>query len=99
MTSLYLEKTNIFVYYVMVAILMNNYYHFLLWCAKNNSNIFKFTHTKKTAESFRNFIKSQYNDPNLQKTIDHMCKYIKKLAKANNKFLKYTARMTAVDII
>tara|TARA_Y100001958_G_C21241221_1_gene569042 strand:- start:2323 stop:3561 length:1239 start_codon:yes stop_codon:yes gene_type:complete len=99
MTSLYLEKTNIFVYYVMVAILMNNYYYFLLWCAKNNSNIFKFTHTKKTTESFKNFIKSQYNDPNLQKTIDHMCKYIKKLSKSDNKYLKYTARMTAVEII
>ena len=49
--QLYKEKTHVFPYFILKAILMNNYANFVLWCDQMNINIsicqFKITDNKK----------------------------------------------------
>lgn len=56
---LYKEKTNVFSYYILTAILMNNPYNFVFWCYKNNTNIIKLEPLTKI-ESFVLYIKKLY---------------------------------------
>ena len=56
--SFYRENTNVFAYYVLTCILLNNYRDFLPWCSNHNGaglNIFK---VKTSKSEFVNFIKS-----------------------------------------
>ena len=57
--KLYKEKTNVFSYYILTAILMNNPYNFVFWCYKNNTNIIKLEPLTKI-ESFVLYIKKLY---------------------------------------
>ena len=38
----YKEQTNVFAYYIIVAILIANFNNFILWCIDNNTNLFNF---------------------------------------------------------
>ena len=40
-STLYREKTNVFVYYILKMILLYDYDHFLSWCQDNNSLLLK----------------------------------------------------------
>ena len=40
--KLYKEETNVFAYYIIVAILLANFNSFVLWCIDNNTNLFHF---------------------------------------------------------
>lgn len=57
--QLYKERTNVFSYYILTAILMNNPSNFVVWCAKNNTNIIKLEPLTKI-ESFVLYIKKLY---------------------------------------
>lgn len=97
--ALYKEDSNIFAYYILTGIFMNNYYYFLLWCAKNNSNIFRFSQAEYAINSFKSFIKLQKEDPSLLRVIDSFhLKKNNRLTK-KQKFLLYTARMSAVEVL
>lgn len=102
--SLYNEHSNVFSYYILTALFLNNYFFFLVWCAKNNSNIFNFSKTKGTVDEFKKFIETQYHDPTLRKSIDFICdKKNKVLHKGlhgrEKKYILYTTRMSAIDIV
>ena len=97
-TSFYRENTNVFAYYVLTSILLNNYRDFLPWCANHNGaglNIFK---VKTTKFEFVNFIKSCYKKTDLLKQIvDTEKKVVGDYKKAStNRVLLKTMRMTIV---
>ena len=97
-TSFYRENTNVFAYYVLTSILLNNYRDFLPWCANHNGaglNIFK---VKTTKSEFVNFIKSCYKKSDLLKQIvDTEKKVVGDYKKASsNRVLLKTMRMTIV---
>lgn len=97
--SLYKEESNVFAYYILTAIFMNNYYYFLLWCAKNNSNIFRFSRAEYAVKSFKDFIRLQKEDPSLLKVIDNVLTLRNNKRDRTQKFLLYTSRMSAVEIL
>ena len=48
--KLYKEDSHIFSYYVLTAILMNNYIDFFAWCDEENVSLF---HFRKSENSFK----------------------------------------------
>lgn len=42
-----MERTNVFCYYILVAVLFNNYRTFISWSKNNNINLLRFRKTKK----------------------------------------------------
>ena len=67
---LYRENSNVFAYYVLSGILMNDYYGFLLWCSKHNSTLFRFNASSTGVKSFIEFIKGGYRAHNLLRVLD-----------------------------
>ena len=98
--GLYNEHTNVLAYYVLTALFMNDYYGFLLWCAKHNSVIFRFSPSIDTNKEFNAFIKYQYDNPSLLKAAEILgFKYKSKINNSSDKkYLARTTRMTAIEI-
>jgi len=63
----YKENSNVFAYYIITLILINNYPAFLLWCYDNNSHtqILQFHKTTEHTNKFCDFIGQNYNIPSL----------------------------------
>lgn len=72
--TLYKENTNIFAYYVIKCILINNYNGFMTWCYNNNdkSKIIQFTKNPQTLYSFYHFIKKNYKTTSFENNIECM---------------------------
>jgi hypothetical protein len=98
---LYKEETNIFAYYILKCILLFNVDDFLMWCKKNNSNIFAFDETKNNFTKLYNFIHSNYKKGKFLKQIDDVSKLLnrfkKELISDENKILLNTMRMTIIE--
>lgn len=91
--QLYRENSNIFAYYILSGVMMNDYYKFLLWCYNNNTNFFKFNTSTKCITSFIELLDKSYNNP-------VMVELLGKLQEKNdNDFVKRTTRMTAIEVI
>jgi hypothetical protein len=97
-SSFYRENTNVFAYYVLTSILLNNYRSFLPWCANHNGpglHIFK---VKTTESEFINFIKSSYKKSELlEQIVETEKKVVRDYKKAStNRILLKTMRMTII---
>ena len=57
---MYKEDTNVFAYYIIVAILMANFNNFILWCIDNNTNLFNFKKDESSVDNFVMFISDNY---------------------------------------
>ena len=75
--KLYREKTNVFSYYVLTSIFMNNYSEFLKWCKKNNDILYKFKISDKNINNFINILNNKYDNKSLLNDIKLVDKYIK----------------------
>jgi hypothetical protein len=96
----YKEETNVFVYYVITTILMNNYPQFMKWCKENNTNLLQFNMTEEHQMLFCNYIKTFFNTPEMIMGINCTNKLFKKL-KVNSKkagFILETLRMSLCEI-
>ena len=97
--TLYKEKANVFAYYIISSILLNDYTKFIKWCSTNNFVILKFNKTPRTLQSFFKFIKDNYKNETYVKTINcidkinHSNHFIKQ-----NDFLKHSLRMTILEL-
>jgi hypothetical protein len=97
---LYKEKANVFAYYIVTSILMNDYTKFLKWCNVNNFAIMKFNKTPRTLTSFYDFIKNNYDSEIYIKSL----KCIQNINKKNNNniknddILKNSLRMTILEL-
>ena len=56
------ERTNVFAYYVLTAVIMLNSDSFIKWCKENNNNVLDFTKDKENIDNFLNFIINKFND-------------------------------------
>jgi hypothetical protein len=78
--TLYKENTNIFAYYVIKCILINNYNGFLSWCYEHNGpgKIIQFSKTQQNLYDFYSFIKKNYKSALFENNVDCMEKYMLK---------------------
>ena len=88
--NLYREKTNVFAYYILCGLFMNNFYKFMMWCHKNNLSLFKYHKTQKNIYNFKDLIESLYKDSSLNESSE--CPDFK-----SNKLLIQTTRMSVVE--
>jgi hypothetical protein len=93
--KLYKEETNVFAYYIIVSILLNNFNSFMLWCIDNNTNLFHFKKTEKNIDSFINFIYNNYKTNNILKLVVAIENKLEMQKQHNNSLLS-TMRMTVI---
>jgi hypothetical protein len=106
------EKTNIFAYYIISCILLNDYNNFMDWSYTNNKLLISFNKTNKNLNSFFKFIKENYKTTNIIDDfvcIDNIYNYIveRNIKKSNKQSLKEnkytnlinTLRMSFIEII
>jgi hypothetical protein len=100
---LYKEKTNIFAYYVIKAILMFNAVPFMKWCKTNNDNILAFYRSKDNLMQFYRFIVGHYKSPAFIKELDIAQSILKKykslVAEKDDRTLARTMRMTIIELM
>ena len=91
----YKEETNVFAYYIIVAILISNFNNFILWCIDNNTNLINFKKEQTNIDSFIRFISENYKNNDVLKTIVEL---EHKLANhvSSDKILLNTMRMTVI---
>jgi len=107
--NLYKENTNVFAYYILSALFINNYFEFLNWCHTNNKNnnnmsnqlCLKFKNTDHNNKEFVDYISKQYKCDVLLKGLEDMNQLHTKIVKTstddvknNNKNILLTTRMT-----
>ena len=59
--SFYKESTNLFAYFVISAMLMNDYNKFIEWCYRNNPHFIRFNTQSRNITKFIKYIKDEYN--------------------------------------
>jgi hypothetical protein len=57
----YKEESNVFVYYIITVILLNNYPLFIRWCGENNDKLLQFNQTNEQQLLFCTYIKTNFN--------------------------------------
>jgi len=92
-SDIYKENTNVFSYYVVVAILMNDYIGFINWCNKNNLAFFQFTKTLKNLNGFLELIKNNYKSKKLLEALDCVLQ-----KRRMSKLIVTTTRMSLVEL-
>ena len=91
----YKENSNVFAYYVLKLILLYYKDEFLLWCKKNNKNVFfLFTKNDESLISFGNFLKNFLLDEKIKKDIKNIEPFFKN---KKNTIIHNTLRMTILD--
>jgi hypothetical protein len=99
--NLYKEKTNVLSYYVIKAILMNNYPSFLSWCKTNNLSLLPFKKTISNQQEYCNFIQKNYKTKtmlgNIYDTQTFLNRIGKKKNKQNMKYLLSNLRMSICE--
>ena len=91
---LYKENTNVFPYYIGVALLFINPIHFIIKCENENINILRF---KKTNESLDNFCKYLIKISKQQETINEFKKMYGLVSKSPKELIQ-TTRMTLIEL-
>jgi len=91
----YKEQTNVFAYYIIVAILIANFNNFILWCIDNNTNLFNFKKTNEAIESFVMFISKNYKNNDLLNMIVNLEKRLEN-RRPDDELLLTTMRMTVI---
>lgn len=77
--KLYKEKTNVFVYYILKAILLYHKEDFIKWCDNANDNIINFVKTPETFASFFEFIRKHSNKPNMLCDLNNIRLFYKRI--------------------
>jgi len=98
--NLYKEKTNVFSYYVIKAILMNNYQSFLGWCKKNNFNLLDFKKTLGNQKAFCDYITKNYKCQSMMDNIHETELFLSKVKrkKGNSKYILSNMRMSICEL-
>jgi len=95
--NLYKENTNVFAYYILSALFINNYFEFLNWCHNNNTNnnnnntnqlCLKFKNTNDTNKAFVDYISRQYQCDDLLKGLEDMNQLHTKIVKNSTNDVK-----------
>ena len=92
---LYKENTNVFAYYIITNILMNNYEKYINYCLDNNSSLFLHN---KNANLLGHYIKKNYNKNMLIYNLELSLKVLDDCIKQNNQFGIMSSRMSIADL-
>jgi len=99
---LYKERTNIFSYYILKAILLFNATSFMTWCKKNNSNMIAFDRSRANLMRFFHFIRNHYKHPafllEIQKAAGVLRNFTGKTANRKHNIVAKTMRMSIVEL-
>ena len=93
---LYREKSNVFAYYIITAVLLFDYPSFLIWCKDNNTSLLRFSRKPSSQDNFFQLIQSNYKTSELMEDIKCMEKKLQKNVKKDN-VLYNSTRMTIVE--
>lgn len=90
----YKEDTSVLAYYIVKTILFDKYQEFILWCKKNNGNLFDFKNTVDNQRAFVEFIRQRYRSRgflNDTRVMEEIYPFLKReaLKKSRNKKLDY----------
>ena len=96
--SSYIEKTNIFSYYIIKTILLMNFQEFLQWCEDHNTTLIKFNSKQSHQLELCRFIKLMYNSPRFINQVIETERLFKKLNSVRNKNLMFTMKMCLLEI-
>ena len=100
--NFYREKTNVFAYYVLTAVFMDDYLGFLQWCEDNNTAFMQFNSTHRNMEKFSKFIEDNYDSESFKSGLKCVGKIgRRKRAKKSDKLetLLRTTRMSIIDTV
>jgi hypothetical protein len=86
--NMYKEKTNVLSYYVIKAVLMNNYQGFLFWCKTNNDSLIQFEKTAKNQMDYCDFIKNNYKSASMMENVAETQSFLN-IVKNKNKRLNF----------
>ena len=86
---LYREDTSIFSYYIITALLMNNYVDFFLWCKKHNNTLIQFKKTPTNVDEYIKFINDCCGNQQIKKNIAIIDKKL-----SNNMLITPSLKMT-----
>ena len=68
--NLYRENSNVFAYYILTAMLMNDPYTFLQFCSRINRKWIRFDNTLSAVKELENYIKLAHMDPTFIKNME-----------------------------
>ena len=99
----YKEKTSVLSYYIINAILLNDFNGFISWCIKNNYDIIQFDLKKEKQISFCNYIKENHKTTFLLQKFDYINSLLLEYKKKENKdvcfnYLLYNMRKSLIEI-
>jgi len=103
--TLYKEKTNVLSYYIITAVLMNNYSQFFEWCRiHNNISLIKFDRTTNNLKELCDYIEKSYKTPQLIHDIEYMEKFLNKYQNSSKKindkkFILNNMRMSVCEMV
>jgi hypothetical protein len=97
--QLYKEKTNVFAYYIITSILMNDIDGFLKWCSGHNLSLLQFNNKSQQAlKEFGEYIEKEYKNEKMNECLKEMNELYLNSSKSNknkmNNILLETTRMT-----
>jgi hypothetical protein len=97
--NLYREKTNVFAYYILTSIFMENISSFLGWCETHNSSLLQFNNrSQHSLTEFAAYIEQEYKSDSYNACLQQMhlqyMQLLKKKKTPMNEFVLTTTRMT-----
>jgi hypothetical protein len=98
--NLYKENTHVLAYYIIKAVLINNYQGFLNWCKTNNLSLLDFKKTIGNQKQFCKFVEKNYKIQSLLDGIHNSQIFLSKLKKKkwNNNFILSNMRMSICEL-
>jgi len=98
--NLYKEKTNVFSYFVLKTIMINNFQGFLEWCKKNNFSLLDFKKTIGNQKEFCKFIQRNYKTKSMLDGIHETENFLSKLSskRGNMRYILSNMRMSICEL-
>jgi len=93
---LFKEKTNVFGYYILKALLLWEYIDFIEWCHKTNINFIRFTKNPKTLMSFAKFIQQKHKTISFLGALQKIAEF---KSQTKRTVLLQSLRMTVCELV
>jgi hypothetical protein len=88
--TMYKEKSNVLCYYIIRAILLNNYQGTLSWCDQNNTSLLNFKKTNVNLDNFCKFIERNYKSASMLEGVECMEHILGKIKNTKTNTKKYS---------
>ena len=97
---LYKENTNVFAYYIISTLFLNNYIDFLYWCnVHNDIVVYKFNSTETNLDAFYKEILNLYKNPCFLSNIEYIRNITNNNKIFNTKCINKSLRMSCIELV